>query len=424
MKESKIIIGILISFIALGTAFASDFVYNDTADWLSGVSDRVSTDDNSLYFGWTANMNQTPSCFNTSTQGSTWSYSGGEARLIEAVTYNAGIFISAKPINISLPFVAETKVKMNTSGTFTPYTFGIWQKAVQPSVTTASLFNVNSRLNTFQDEFGAGYIFSTYRSPSDAVSYWNGTQWVGSYTQEYNGAMDTYYIYKYISNGTHIRQRLEDSAGSLLTETSNISWTSIKNDGNYSWIISGDGINDTQYGNITIDYITVSFNSGSWTSPIHVMDWNRLKDLTINHTGLSSNIYIDKIEILSSSNSVLDTYNGDITNGTSTTLTEEDFNNGLIDTDRNFKVKLYYIGDGSSTPSISNIEGNYEFTESYFIQEAIEQIAMLVIVGIIIFALLLALLDVDKELIYLMSAILIIGIVLILINLYLRLNIL
>ena len=130
--------------------------------------------------------------------------------------------------------------------------------------------------------------------------------------------------------------------------------------------IYNDALNQTE--------ITALYNSsnqykatGNWRSASQTMTAShKLKDITITHSGLDADTFIDKIEILDASdNSLISTYGTNITSGASTNLVTGDFDGtGFADTeDTNFKIKVYFDGNaGTTTPVITQIEGNYEST--------------------------------------------------------------
>ena len=108
--------------------------------------------------------------------------------------------------------------------------------------------------------------------------------------------------------------------------------------------------------------------SGNWASATQTMtSGSKLNDITITHSGLDASNYIDTIEILDASDdSVISTSTTNIITGASTTLTSSDFDNGFDGTlSTDFKVKIYLVGDNTTTPIITQIDGTYVVGTSY-----------------------------------------------------------
>ena len=108
------------------------------------------------------------------------------------------------------------------------------------------------------------------------------------------------------------------------------------------------------------------YTTANWRSESQTMTAGyKLNDITITHSGLDGTEYIDKIEILDASdNSVICTRTTNITSGASTNLVSSDFDGtGFTGTaDTNFKVKIYLVSDGTATPVITQVEGDYVAT--------------------------------------------------------------
>jgi len=116
---------------------------------------------------------------------------------------------------------------------------------------------------------------------------------------------------------------------------------------------------------------TATWASGSLSVPVGY----KLANLTLVYFGVDVNHYIDRVEILDANGSVLSTYDENIASGTSVTLTSSDFDNGFDSTaGTDFKVKVYLVGNGSSTPVIEEVYG--------FFTKSVEEVSTnLIVVG-------------------------------------------
>jgi hypothetical protein len=101
--------------------------------------------------------------------------------------------------------------------------------------------------------------------------------------------------------------------------------------------------------------------SGNWNSATQTMTpAKQILNTIIDYTGVDANNYIDKIE-WSVGGVVKATYDTNITSGTTKTITEADLTSGTFhDVVADFKVKIYFVGNGLGSPIISSITGNYE----------------------------------------------------------------
>jgi len=83
---------------------------------------------------------------------------------------------------------------------------------------------------------------------------------------------------------------------------------------------------------------------------------SKLLNSIITHSGLSATYYIDKIEWLVS-DVVKATYDTNIITGASTTITTPT-SGSFDDVNANFTIKVYMVGDGDNTPTVTEIEWN------------------------------------------------------------------
>ena len=104
-------------------------------------------------------------------------------------------------------------------------------------------------------------------------------------------------------------------------------------------------------------------STGNWTSATQTITLgNQLKNTTIVHSDLTINNTIDRIEWLNASNGVvLATYETNITTGLNTTINESNLTSGTFDdVINNFKIRVFMVGNNTTTPIISEIFGNSE----------------------------------------------------------------
>ncbi|MFC2174398.1 DUF2341 domain-containing protein [archaeon] len=79
--------------------------------------------------------------------------------------------------------------------------------------------------------------------------------------------------------------------------------------------------------------------------------------LSITHSGLSTSSYIDKVEWLVSGQ-VKATYGTDVTSGSLTEITTPT-SGSFDDVDSDYKIRIYLAGDGTATPTLTQLTGEY-----------------------------------------------------------------
>lgn len=211
--------------------------------------------------------------------------------------------------------------------------------------------------------------------------------WIGRYR---TNNVNRFYFYR-VFNGSNSSDYFEwygsDHLWFRLTRVTNTYRAYYKENIGDSWTEIGSGVTDgsnymgnnlyvelvmsstTNYPTVTANFDAFKVNSGTlntpymttgnWSSDTQTMTVGHiLYDLTITHSGLDANNYIDKIEIYKGV-SLITSYATNITSGASTTLYSSDFDSGFSGVDDDFTVKLYLVGDGTTTPIITQIEGNY-----------------------------------------------------------------
>ena len=105
--------------------------------------------------------------------------------------------------------------------------------------------------------------------------------------------------------------------------------------------------------------------NGNWYSANQTMtNGYHLLNFTITYTNVTTNTYIDKIQFRSATdNSLVAEYGTDITAGSSTTITTATWG-ALSDVDMNFKIRIFLVGNGTFTPTITAIYGYYELSNT------------------------------------------------------------
>ena len=105
--------------------------------------------------------------------------------------------------------------------------------------------------------------------------------------------------------------------------------------------------------------------TGSWESE-SLTPTDTLSNIKIDYSGVDAENYIDKVEIIKTSNdSVISTYGTNITSGSTISLIAENFDNGFdVTKGIGIKIKVYLIGDETTSPIITEILANYEITEA------------------------------------------------------------
>ena len=122
------------------------------------------------------------------------------------------------------------------------------------------------------------------------------------------------------------------------------------------------------YPDVAIDYDDYAVNSGlnttnayqtsgNWESTAQAMAESHLENTTVTYSNVDLDNYIDRIEWLVS-DVVKATYDTNIESGTSLTITEPT-SGSFNDVNESFTVKVYLVGNGSSTPVVERISGDY-----------------------------------------------------------------
>jgi len=118
----------------------------------------------------------------------------------------------------------------------------------------------------------------------------------------------------------------------------------------------------TSYDHYAGDIVVLPYKtSGNWLSvTITPHNYEKLYSLTVSLSGGDGSNYIDKVEIIKSSDSsVLSTYNTNMSS--TTTLYSADFDNGFNPTANvPFKVKLYFVGGGTTTVQVTELSGEMQ----------------------------------------------------------------
>lgn len=143
----------------------------------------------------------------------------------------------------------------------------------------------------------------------------------------------------YGGTNNYITLGIRDSAATGSAVTADFSYFSIRYGLSFNSVFAGE-----------IPFYT----SGNATSALQ--DYVKSIDSMNIFMGYAdANNYVDKIEILNSSDTVVSTYTGNITTTGLTTLTSANFDNGLT-LNATYKVKVYLVGDGAKSPIISYIQ--------------------------------------------------------------------
>ena len=117
--------------------------------------------------------------------------------------------------------------------------------------------------------------------------------------------------------------------------------------------VSANPTRNVQWRILTVALPTVTLDaggflsSGSWTSP--TVSAGKLERITLGHSGLSATYAIDAVEVLDGG-AVMETFDTDITSGTSTTLTP------TLAFRSSPQVRVTLKGDGAGTPILESVE--------------------------------------------------------------------
>jgi hypothetical protein len=166
---------------------------------------------------------------------------------------DSGIVITANQISATNNFAIRHKTKLvSGGGSSNPEDkgLGIYQLASQPGVTTYDIENPRRRITMFQRVDGFAWIF--YNNTANQEIRWNGSPlaWqVGSSSKEFWGTLspNTYYIYELISDGTSWYARVSDANGNVLTNTTSVLWSSVRDPSTSLWFYWGDPYSDFYY---------------------------------------------------------------------------------------------------------------------------------------------------------------------------------
>jgi len=217
--------------------------------------------------------------------------------------------------------------------------------------------------NYFDASGTDGVIFLLRDAPTSNVEGFNITNGVG--TQVFDHSNNT--------NPQWFRINRSDNTFDFDTSIDGITWfnrgttTSIHPNLLYPVIMyrkfSSETNFELQYDNFTVNSGT--FNStgetyrqdGNWTSASISIDSDQLNATTIIHSGLDSNHYIDQVQWLISGLPVAN-YTTNINSGSSTTITAPTAGS-FEDVNNTFQVKLFLVGNNSSSPVIQEISGTF-----------------------------------------------------------------
>ena len=217
-------------------------------------------------------------------------------------------------------------------GTPTPYYFEIrTDNGGEPSATVIAQTETIAHGDVTTGGFDTKLSLNTPIKLNSGTTYWM------VYRTDGVGSSNNYYSVYYLVTGTY-------SDGNRVFST----------DAGSSW--TQRATNDMSF----ILYTQDTTTSGNWTNTAIQLTDQQLSQIDITTTDADASNYIDKIEILDAddSDSVLTTYAGNITTVDTTNLSAGDFDNGFdVTTDKNYKIKIYFVGEGGAVSEIevSNI---------------------------------------------------------------------
>lgn len=254
-------------------------------------------------------------------------------------------------------------------------------------------FDISVKWDIIQNDSNGASEFAIYQNTTDYVRMWkesSGNMRVICYIER-SDSITTRLITNYnLSGGFRVTN---DGAGNVACyydgDASNETeqWIEMKSVNNYGTdhaplvrmrtrATTNNGANCTTHWhdlNISegtlVDEDGVAVNthvtSGNWTSATIGIDTDeKLLNVSIGFSDVDASNYIDKVEFLNSTGDILATNETDITSGTDITYSND---NGLDTGDfdylnytENMQVRFYLVGDGTSSPIISEIYGFYE----------------------------------------------------------------
>ena len=174
-----------------------------------------------------------------------YSETGGDAVLSGgAADADAGILVRNTALASDNQFVIRHKFNHVSGDTVTCCNpevkiIGIVEDASEPTVTGAAE-NARRRVIVFHRANDNGTHIQYWDTGGNPV-HWDGGNWVAG-----NGAwgntlvLNTYYIFELISDGANFHIEVRDAAGTLLTSTTNVAWTSVQDLGDPYWFYTGD----------------------------------------------------------------------------------------------------------------------------------------------------------------------------------------
>ena len=138
---------------------------------------------------------------------------------------------------------------------------GIVEGVAQPTVTTSATENPRRRIIVFH-RANNNETFIQYWLSEVSPFHWDGAAWVaGNGVWTNTLTLDTYYIYDLISDGTNFHIEVRDAAGTLLTSTTDVPWTSVlDNGGEDYWYYTGDVYTNAYWHDAKIDWLYLRDN--------------------------------------------------------------------------------------------------------------------------------------------------------------------
>jgi hypothetical protein len=158
---------------------------------------------------------------------------------------DAGIILNAGMLPADLKFVVQHQAALiSANGTGNPEAkvLAVVQASSQPGVASTAVEDPRRRIMAYQRADAEAYIF--YMDGSDQRVYWNGTTW--SATEDSWGSVNLgdYTVYDLVSDGTNWGIVVRNAGGTVLTTTTPISWSSVKDSTESRWLYWGEVYTD------------------------------------------------------------------------------------------------------------------------------------------------------------------------------------
>ena len=235
-------------------------VSNPPDDWANVFRMGDDFNDGTLTSGLSTSLNGAASISETA----------GAARISGgSVNADAGILVANNSLPASNQFVIRHKVSHLSGGTGLPdgccnpevKLVGIAESPAMPDVTTSAIENPRRRIvvyhrsDTDTDPGQELTTSITYFDTAGSPVHWDGSTWVAGNGNWTTQPLNTYFILDVVSDGTQWYVVFRDAAGTILTQTTPVAWSSVREVGDPSWFYWGEVYTNAYWNDEDSDWV-------------------------------------------------------------------------------------------------------------------------------------------------------------------------